>query len=444
MHPNAMAGREKLIRRAYFDLVGLPPTPADVAAFVKDESADAYDKLLDKLLNSPRYGERWARHWLDVARFGESDGFEQDSDRPAAFQYRDFVIRAMNGDMPFDRFVQLQIAGDEIAPGDWQAMAATGFLTAGVFPTQITEKEFESTRYNQLDDMIATLGTSMLGLTIGCARCHDHKFDPIPTADYYRMAAAFATAIRSDIDIHLGTDEERERAQSDWQNRIAELLKEIDKPAKSKEQKAELEKNREELGRLEADGPGEGATKVQVTSEGLPPVKHLADGRGFPHFYKTVYLLRRGDPANKAGPVTESFPHVLMRNGVDETHWQTAPPADSHTSGRRSVLARWLTDVDNGAGNLLARVIVNRLWQHHFGQGTVATPNDFGAQGERPTHPELLEWLADDLVDHGWQLKRLHKLMMTSAAYMQDAQSSPDRTAIDPHDVLLLALATAP
>jgi hypothetical protein len=680
LHPNGMASREKLIRRAYFDLVGLPPTPEDVSAFVADASPDAYEKLLDRLLASPQYGERWARHWLDVARFAESDGFEHDSDRPAAYQYRDFVIRALNDDMPFNQFAQWQIAGDEIAPDNWQAMAATGFLTAGVFPTQITEKEFEFTRYNQLDDMVSTTGNAMLGLTVGCARCHDHKFDPIPTSDYYRMAAVFATAIRSDVDLDLQTPAEKEKGRAKWEAAVNvlkqktaafeqdELPKRFDaytaklkaspaaavgewavlnlgpqksangvdlimqpdrsvlatgkipahdtyvinthvdgdaitalrlealadkslphngpglgdngnfalteievaaapakhsaptssvkiisasatheqnkgdlsiassfdgksstgwavdnggigksqaaifnfeKPiafpggadlkitlhfdhaspkhligrlrlsvsgetspkdftghegldpeiakyiansqageSKSPDRRAsalaafagtlpEYQKLKNDLARLEADGPPKVLTKVQVTSEGLPPVKNFADGRGYPHFYKQVYLLRRGDPANKLEPVTASFPHVLMRGGKDETFWQTPPPAESRTSGRRIALAHWLSDVDNGAGNLLARVIVNRLWQHHFGMGIVATPNDFGAQGERPMNPELLDWLANDLVEHGWQLKRLHKLMMSSAVYMQDAATTSDRTAIDPHNVYL-------
>ncbi len=206
-----VAEREKLIRRASFDLTGLPPTPEETAAFVNDASPDAWGKLIDRLLDSPRYGERWARHWLDVTRFAESDGFEHDSDRPAAYQFRDFVIRALNDDMPFDQFVQWQLAGDELAPDNWQALAATGMLTAGVLPTQITEKEFEFTRYSQLDDMISTVGNSMLGLTIGCARCHDHKFDPISCKDYYRFAAGFATAIRNDIDVDVTTPAEREQ-----------------------------------------------------------------------------------------------------------------------------------------------------------------------------------------------------------------------------------------
>jgi hypothetical protein len=678
--PNPSAAREKLIRRASFDLLGLPPSPEEVSAFVNDPAPDAYEKLLDRFLDSPRYGERWARHWLDVARFAESDGFEHDSNRPAAFQYRDFVIRALNADMPFDRFTQLQIAGDEIAPGDWQAMAATGFLSAGVFPTQITEKEFEFTRYTQLDDMISTVGNAMLGLTIGCARCHDHKFDPIGNIDYYRMAAVFGSAIRNDVELDLNTPAEKEKIRAEWSAQLATArdklktferdeveqkfaakiaefrkspapiagdwsllafdaiktrhgarlepqpdgsllltgrapekevytltaktgatpisalrlealtdkslphngpgaagngnfsLTEIEiaaapadgsappapvkiasaiathqqnssslsvassfdgknetgwavdnggigknqvaifnfdkpvafpggtiltvtlrfehpnpqhvmgrprlsitsriepkdfkgtegpdpaiaqtlsrlagdepvEPADREKTRAwfadtlpEYRKLKQAVAKLEADGPPAKLTLVQITSEGLPPVKNFSDSRGYPHFYKNVYLLRRGDPNNKVQEVTASFPRVLTRGGKDESYWRSSPPPQSHTSYRRTALAHWITDTEDGAGNLLARVVVNRLWQHHFGRGIVATPNDFGAQGDRPTHPELLDWLADDLVDHGWQLKRLHKLMMTSAVYMQNADVSPDREAIDPHDVYL-------
>jgi hypothetical protein len=680
LSPNSIASKQKLIRRAYFDLIGLPPTPAQVDGFVADSSPDAYEKLIDQLLDNPHFGERWARHWLDVARYAESDGFEQDFDRPAAYQFRDFVIRAFNQDMPFDQFLQWQLAGDELAPDDWQAMAATGFLTAGVFPTQITEREFESTRYNQLDDMISTTGTSMLGLTIGCARCHDHKYDPIATEDYYRLIATFGTAIRSDIELDITTPRERERLRREFAPRIGaarakvdefarsqlparfasyvESLKENSAPARGvwtvlnfdqiktahgtklekqpdgsllkvgktpardtytlvsnvgdlrvtalrlqaladkslphngpgaadngnfalceivvtaapadgsapparvkiisarathqqnatnlsvaasfdgngktgwavdgggigKSQAAifqfekpiafssgtvvtvelrfehpnakhligrprlsvtslpdvtdfkapegpepavaailaelsagkevsaektnrlrkwyaatlpEYQRLQHDLSTLEAQADAKQLQKVQVTSEGLPPVKNLADGRGYPHFYKQVYLLRRGDPNNKVEPVSQSFLRVLMRNGEPESHWQTAQPAETRTSNRRSALARWITDTQDGAGELAARVIVNRLWQHHLGRGIVATPNDFGLQGEPPTQPELLDWLAQDLIHNGWKLKRLHKLIMTSSVYMQDSVASQKAEAVDPHDVLL-------
>src|SRR5438874_1611567 len=201
--PNPAVDKRQLVRRAYFDLLGLPPTPDEVNGFLSDTSADAYDKLLDRLLGSVHYGERWARHWLDVARFAESHGFEHDYDRPTAYHYRDFVIQALNNDLPYDTFVKWQIAGDEYAPNNNLALTATGFLAAGVHSTQITKNEVEKHRYDEMDDMLATIGTSMLGLTFGCARCHDHKFDPIPQADYYRMLSTFTTTVRSEIDLDL-------------------------------------------------------------------------------------------------------------------------------------------------------------------------------------------------------------------------------------------------
>ncbi|MCR9120031.1 MAG: DUF1549 domain-containing protein, partial [bacterium] len=199
--PNQVADKRVLIRRVYLDLLGMPPTTEEVKAFVANNDPDAYSKLIDRLLKSPHYGERWGRHWLDLARFAESHGFEQDYDRPHAFHYRDFVIKALNADMPYDQFVRWQLAGDELAPTEPLAMAATGFLGAGVFPTQLTEKEFEPARYDELADMTGTMGVAMLGMTIGCARCHDHKFDPIPQADFYRIASSFTTTVRSEIDL---------------------------------------------------------------------------------------------------------------------------------------------------------------------------------------------------------------------------------------------------
>ena len=196
---NPEVDRRKLIRRVSFDLIGLPPTPEEVAAFVNDPSPLAYDALLDRLLASPHYGHRWARHWLDLSRFAESHGFEHDYDRPSAYHFRDFVIRAFNADLPFDTFIRWQLAGDELAPHDNLAMMATGFLAAGVHSTQITKNEVEKQRYDELDDMLATTGTAILGLSVGCARCHDHKFDPIPQADYYRLLSAFTTTVRSEV-----------------------------------------------------------------------------------------------------------------------------------------------------------------------------------------------------------------------------------------------------
>jgi hypothetical protein len=388
LRPNPIADRRTLIRRLAFDLTGLPPAPEEVEAFVNDRSPDAYDGLVDRLLASPHFGERFARHWMDVARFAESHGYEQDYDRPHAYHYRDFLIRAFNEDLPYDQFVRWQLAGDEWAPDDPMAMAATGFLGSGAFPTQLTEAEFESARYNELDDMVATTSVAFLGLTVGCARCHDHKYDPITSDDYYRLAAVFTTTIRSEIEVAMGN--------------------------------------------------GANPVKVQVTAEGFPHTKHHADDRGFSHFYPTTYVLRRGDVAQKQNPAVPGVIRVLS-GGRDAARWRVEPSVSRRAgaSYRRSSLSAWLTDPSEGASRLAARVIVNRLWHHHLGRGIVDTPNDFGAQGSPPSHPELLDWLASRLIAGGWRLKPIHRLIVTSAVYMQGDDSDEGRARIDRENVYL-------
>jgi mono/diheme cytochrome c family protein len=486
LKPNLRAEPRKLIRRATFDLTGLPPTPEEVDAFEQDTRPDAYERLLDRLLASPAHGERWARHWLDLARYGESHGYEQDYDRPHAYHYRDFLIRALNDDMPFDRFVRLQIAGDEIEPLNPQALAATGFLGAGTHATQITANQVEKERYDELDDMAATTGTAFLGLTVGCARCHDHKFDPIPTADYYRLLATFTTTVRSEIDLDLDPEASRKaKASFDAEHspyvadrerferevlpgRIDGWLKSnprlpvpssgtsravfaavnaiLSRPSESRTpaQAAilsgwyrasdndwqRLDTRVRDHARLE---PKPKLTKVMVTSEGVPAIRFHTQGADF--FDKT-YQLKRGDLAQKQGEATPGVLSVLNRGPEGESRWKATPPQGSRTSYRRLGLANWISDVDAGSGHLMARVIVNRLWQHHFGRGLVATPSDFGAQGMRPSHPELLDWLATELIRNGWRLKPIHKLMMSSAVYTQTTDDDPSRSRLDPQNTL--------
>ena len=378
------ASRRTLVRRLYFDLTGLPPGPAAISAFLADKSPDAWEKLIDQLLASPHFGERWARHWLDVARFAESHGFEHDYDRKFAFHFRDFVIRAFNQDMPYDQFVRWQLAGDELAPDDPLALMATGFLAAGVHPTQITITDAERVRYDEMDDMLATTGSAMLATTIGCARCHDHKYDPIPTRDYYRMLSAFTTTVRAEVNLNPGSPEKPD------------------------------------------------VQRVLIGSEGehIKPVRLHTTSDEIPDFYKETYFLNHGDTGQKAGVADLGFLQVLTRTS-DKSRWMTAS-GDKRTSGRRVSLSYWITDVDSGAGHLLARVIVNRLWQHYFGRGIVATPNDFGSQGDRPTHPELLDWLATELIRNGWRLKPIHKLILMSETYRMGEFTSAENKKIDP------------
>ncbi len=694
--PSPSADARVLIRRAWFDLLGIPPTPQEMNEWTKrlgqagQIDQKAWESLIDMLLKRPQYGERWARHWMDIARFAESYGYEQDYDRPTAYHYRDFLIRAFNDDMPFDQFVQWQIAGDEIAPQEPLAWMATGLLCGGAFPTQLTESEFESTRYDELDDMVTTTSLAFMGISVGCARCHDHKFDPIASKDYYQYAACFTTAIRAEREFDLNpaeneakrqayaqqlaaardtlaeiesgetstdlfnflqspesTDERLQpwtvltgeisstggsqfKLQNDgsylavgpapavdilnvtdstgnqsisairvealadpslpnqgpgrapngnfalshfelyhipagvtervkvpmavakathqqnesslsivasldedpatgWaidgqigrsqaavfhlptaiQAREGDRLKavlvfhhpnpqhaigrlrisvtsqldakpEVGQAGPSQQVVAAIERLRtlvksgadigglrqrspgdwqtaldwfklqstkwkaqsDRVAELEKTGPGVTLTKVLVTSEGLPLLSHHANDRGYPHFYPETYLLRRGDVHQKVEVVPSGFPKVLTADDADFDRWQ--PPAvvanestsASKTSMRRSALARWMTDTEQGAGNLVARVIVNRLWQHHLGRGIVSTPNDFGASGDKPTHPELLDWLAARLVERGWRLSEIHRLIMTSRTYQQSNKVANDpRSIVDPENI---------
>jgi mono/diheme cytochrome c family protein len=645
-----IADKRTLIRRAHLDLHGIPPTPEAVDDFIKDTSPDAWTKLIASLLDSPRYGERWARHWLDVARFAESSGFEHDYDRPGAFHFRDFVIKALNSDMPFDQFLRWQLAGDEFEPGNPLALSATGFLGAGVFPTQITANEVERTRYDAMDDMLSTTGSAFLGLTIGCARCHDHKYDPLPTEDYYRMLATFTTTVRSVVDLEMEPEKSRD-AKAKWQAEAAPLAAELKRheaalatkfdawlasgaamptggvwnvvelastkskagttfkklddlsylaegangasdeytftfttqqrrltglrlealahasmtksgpgradngnfalskiivgaaPKGSAEAKpvaiakavADFEQNKASLSiassldndpksgwavdpqfgkdhaavftfaepvdfeggatftvrlqfevngkhnigrprlalmadaeptlkgedlpakvaevlrnakqpdfaaklstaeretllawwlrkdagwrdrqaKVTAHASREPGTKTQVLvcAEGNKPLRMHTQGADF---FEQTHFLRRGSTDQKLGVAPQGFLQVLTRAADADKRWQWQPTAGAKFSGRRRSLANWLTDVDSGAGALVARVAVNRLWQHHFGRGLVVTPDDFGRTGALPSHPELLDWLAGELIKGGWMLKPIHRLIMESEAY---------------------------
>lgn len=669
-----VADRRTLITRVSLDLTGLPPTPEEVDAFLADASPDAWEKVIGRLLDSPHYGERWARHWMDLARYADSGGFENDNNRHHAWPYRDFLIRAFNQNMPYDQFVHWQLAGDEIAPDDHLAWQATGFLAAGVKNGQITEREAELERYDVIDDWVNTTGNAFLGLSLGCARCHDHKFDPIPAADYYSLASIFATTTRRYENIHLPQTAE-DRARSDahekaianakakleqyekqlllkkdrseaaadpagWvylptesfvglssppENNANELhrttmkVEEVaphtfqatyvngghagyvlnfrtslagirgvsiemlpdlenptggigtsmigrinlskvtvtatpftdDKPGKSipvkfnvtdttdgdQAQQAKrlygIEKGtarntifggvepqalflgwdqlptadeyrfsvrlpcandtpegRFGLGKVRlkfllgtekrpllepaVDGkwlveatntpsPSKQATlaalaiadpewiklarQVQDLTDQLPPAPFqtalvTTEGKTPAHwktqsvdFWEDVYLLRRGSPANKERKAEPGFLQVVALNDGEQefSSWEQAV-ANPITSGRRTALASWLTDAEKGAGRLAARVMVNRLWQHHFAKGIVSTPSDFGAQGTPPTHPELLDWLAQQFIDSGWDLKAMHRLILTSATWRQSSALREDAAEPDPHN----------
>jgi hypothetical protein len=370
------APKRELLRRATFDLTGLPPTPEEVDAFMSDSRPDAYERLVDRLLASPAYGERWGRHWLDVVRFGQTNGYERDDEKPNAWRYRDYVIRAFNQDLPFDRFIREQLAGDELPDATDDSLIATGFYRLGVWddePDDARQAEFD-----ELDDMLSTAGSSFLGLTIGCARCHDHKFDPMGQEDYYSMLAFVRNV-----------------------HRYAKPDKDAEKTIQAKLKK--------------------GGQALAVHEYGRDP--------------RPTQILVRGNAGTPGKQVEPRFVRVLCPSDEKATPTLAKPADTIRTTGRRRVLADWIASQDNP---LTARVIVNRLWQHHFGKGIVATSNDFGKTGVAPTHPELLDWLASELVEGGWTLKRLHKQIMMSRAYMQSSRAVSERgKLVDPGNTLL-------
>jgi hypothetical protein len=369
------APRRELIRRAYFDLIGLPPSPEAVDAFVADPAPDAYERLLDRLLAMPQYGERWGRHWLDVVRFAQTTGYERDDEKPDAWRYRDYVIKALNEDRPYDQFVREQLAGDELDAVTDDSLTATAFFRLGVWddePDDARQAEFDD-----LDDMLSVTASTFMGITLGCARCHDHKFDPIPQEDYYSMLA-FLRNIRP-----------------------------YSKPGKGAEKANFL--------KLKAGGQ-----TLAVQEFGSAP--------------KATHVLLRGSAATPGKEVQPRFVQVLCPSAEAAAAMPGAAPT-AKTTGRRRVLAEWVASPQNP---LTARVIANRLWHYHFGRGIVATPSDFGKTGVGPTHPDLLDWLAAETVAGGWRLKRMHKLIMTSRAYTQSSRAHNTRAeTVDPGNGLL-------
>lgn len=485
------ADARKLVRRIYFDLIGLPPTLDQAAAFLREYANNpraAVESLVDQLLASPHYGERWARHWLDVVRYADSDGQESDADRPTAHHYRDFVIRSLNGDLPFDTFVRWQLAGDELDPDNAQAVAATGFIAAGthaVLPDNLMEEERIRTRFNELDDMVATTGSAMLGLTLGCARCHDHKYDPVPRRDYYRLLSAFNGGDRAELPL-APLDEVRlhRAAVATWKGEFDEVKRQLDdwlkkarKPHEAAARRAKIEAlkiSEDEKGLLKYDPDTSDAKalakkfskELKVEDKDYRPLfsdeeraewdtlekalqavearklKPLPTALGFADFGakpRETFLLARGDFRAKSEPVELGFLSALTRGKTPSEYW-TAARAESRrpdSTQQRRAMAEWMTDIDHGAGALAARVIVNRVWQHHFGEGLVRTVNDFGARCDPPTHPELLEWLTSEFVKGGWKLKPLHRLIMTSSAYLQDTAFDTVKAKVDPDNRLL-------
>ena len=477
LSPSPEADRLALIRRLTFDLLGLPPEPQDVERFVDDARPDAYERLVDRLLADPRHGERWAQHWLDLAHYADSNGFELDAERPDAWRYRDWVVSALNSDMPYKQFVELQIAGDELRPGDHSALIATGFGRCG--PREVVGGNIdpEVNRQSELTEVTGTVGSVFLGLTMACARCHDHKFDALPTTDYYRLQSFFAGA--KFVEVPIATKEQEAafaKSEDAIKKELAPLLKEmaaIEGPYRKRLKEAKeamhtpaereilavpaakrspsqkklaegLESSLriiwEEVAEAVSKNPKDHARREEIRRQvdrierktPPPPAKAMALVDDSPNAPET-FVLRRGDVKIKGPKVAPRPPGVLLVSKPPKPFPETIKPGPA-TPKRRAALAEWLTRADNP---LPARVVVNRLWQHHFGKGIVGTPSDFGIRGESPTHPELLDHLAAELVDHGWSLKKLHRTMVTSSTYRQSSKNRPECMKLDPENHLL-------
>jgi mono/diheme cytochrome c family protein len=440
------ADRRTLIRRVTVDLTGLPPTPEEVAAFVNDRSPDAWEKVVERLLASPRYGERWGRHWLDVVRYADSGGYSNDFERPNAWRYRDYVIRSFNRDKPYDRFLREQIAGDELYPGDGEALIATGFLRAG--PWEHTGMSVEAvTRQLFLDDVTHAAASVFLGLTLGCARCHDHKFDPIPTKDYYRMQAVFAATefARPKLaflpDERMDGREEEAKALRAAYERAESQAAELRARGKRQEKGLTPEQGellrlfqkhaalyKESLDRYEAKAFAVSSGPSDDAPDGGPALRYPKRADYKP---AAVHVLTGGNLQSPGEAVT---PGVL--SAVERYSGLAAPEIPETVSGRRAALAEWMADARNP---LTARVMANRVWQYHFGRGIAGDASNFGKMGKKPSHPELLDWLAGHFVASGWSVKSLHRAVLMSEAY-QRAGRHPRMEAVrekDPENALL-------
>lgn len=490
LKPSPTASREQLLRRLAFDLTGLPPTPAELDAFLADRSPAAWEKVVDHYLASPAFGERWGRHWLDLARYADSNGYEFDEVRPDAWRYRDYVVRSLNSDKPYNRFIMEQLAGDELAPNDPDALVATGFNLLG--PDMTDAADQAARRQNTLNDMTDTAGLVFLGLTLGCARCHDHKYEPLPQKDYYRFQAFFA-ASRFRTDLPASTPEQQEqfrREQSAYEEAMRVARKRLDEvagPARERLMQKKIAALSEDLQTAfntpEDKRTIEQAILVERNAKAVEPavaqVRELLRPELRPRYDDLLrelggvearkptplpraiglredgpsapktFLLERGELANRGDEVAPGFPIILSSSGAATS----LPPAIAST-GRRTALAKWIASPQNP---LTARVMVNRVWQHLLGRGIVPSPSDFGVRGESPTHRELLDWLTTSFTAGaskaetsspdsrlpapspyacGWSIKSLIRLIVTSNTYKQSSVASTESLRKDPDNEL--------
>jgi hypothetical protein len=463
--PSAPLDKARLLRRVTLDLTGLPPTAAEIDLFIADAAAGAYQKVVDRLLQSPQYGERWAQRWLDIVRYADTNGYELDAERPHAWRYRDYVVRSFNQDKPYSLFVKEQIAGDELYPRSSDALIATGFHRAGPIHLVGGNQDEEANRQEVVSEMSGAIGSVFLGMTIGCAKCHNHKFDPILQADYYRLQAIFASTEGKDVD--LSTEQERVRHDQEvkaYQGRlkpVTDQIAEIEKPYRErikKEKTAQLEpklrvaldvpkeKRTDEQKKLAKDAEAQIGSSWDEILAVLSPVDRerrtalrkrlheieLTEPEPLPTAYAVqnaaqapqAHILKIGDVHQKLGPVDPGLPSVLSVNNGDVT---------KDACSRRSALANWLASPDHP---LTARVMVNRIWQFRMGIGLVRTPNDFGRLGERPTNPKLLDWLATEFMEQNWSVKAIDRMIVLSSAYMQSGADDPHKSKIDADNAL--------
>jgi hypothetical protein len=410
LKPAPAADRATLIRRVTFDLTGLPPTLEEIDAFISDKSPNAWEKVVDRLLASPRYGEQWGRHWLDVVRFAESDGYEYDMHRPDAWRYRDYVVQSFNEDKPYDAFVKEQLAGDEMDAANKTYLVASGFNRLGPLRKNAGNQDVASSHNEVLTETTNIVGAAFLGVTVGCARCHDHKFDPFRQSDYYRLQAHFAQL--QPADIVLASQQE----QDAWKAAAA--------PVEQQKRQLQAQLRRAPDGskaKLEAD--------IDALDDQMPPpLESIYSVIDDPKKASPIKVLFHGDYLNPTATVGVRTLGILLADGTPESPIEEDKP--------RLKLAEWIVDPANP---LPARVMVNRVWQYHFGRGIVATPNDFGIMGSRPSNPDLLDCLASRFVEGGWKLKPIQRMILLSSAYQQSSISSIEKVAAekDSDDALL-------
>ncbi len=459
LQPAPPADRLAVLRRACYDLTGLPPTAEQVAEFINDQAPDAFEKLVDRLLESPHYGEKWGRHWLDLVRYAESNSFERDGTKPYVWRYRDYVIRSFNDDKPYDQFLIEQLAGDELPEVTPETMTATGYYRLGQWDDEPADPL--QAKFDELDDILATTSQTMLGLTVNCARCHDHKIDPILQKDYYQMLSFFGNVRHFGVRDHqtvldasvttmeTGGDpgpailpaslHDQQRLKE-----VEEQIAKIEELVKADFQPVEHEDFQFEMRRLELIEKRVGTVITQDQfnryKRSLEKKKELQEILGGEKVnilsvkesgrrLATMHVMIRGNAHVEGVEVKPGFPEVF-----DDARPEFQPVADRKSSGARLALAKWIASPENP---MTARVMVNRIWQYHFGDGIVRTTSDYGYQGSAPTHPELLDWLANEFVENGWSIKQMHRKIMLSSAWQMSGQYDDAAYAQDPENELL-------